>query len=144
MRNKINIESYNLGQKNITCILENGSTGDFERDIVELAQRLYFFKQPCRVKLGFTEIKTSIEAMIVPLNEKYSERRMTGTNEDYCFVGIMDFGCYSFKIFDVDKPGVISPDYLGSKLKIDKMTAVGLECFFILLNEAIRTIKEVL
>jgi len=66
-----------------------------------------------RVVLEIPETRTSYEMILTPLNNKWEELRMTGTDERYVCVGIIKFGCYPF---DISRE--IGVGYLATKLGV--------------------------
>lgn len=83
---------------------------------------------PQRLVVGWPEIATQFEIMVVPLNNKWYETRMTGTSTHdgpYYFVGIDRLGCYPLRI---ENPPY--PSYIGDKLGLGIPESVGMHFLF--------------
>ena len=65
--------------------------------------------------------ETNLELLIIPLGEKWEINRMTGTDKNYCAIGILGYGFYPFKL-----DGYISTGYLATKLNLPFMVAEDL------------------
>jgi len=135
----MDISIYNLNTKEVTCEIWNASATkpDIYLDIEDIAQNVLVEKKPQRVQLGLPELGTMFEIMIVPLNNDWNSLRMTGTNENYYFIGVVDYGSYPFEIARAKQLGDIHAGYIKEKLGLDLVSAVGLEVFFIELNNAL-------
>jgi len=80
---------------------------------------------PQRLVVGWKEMATQYEVMLVPLNNRWDELRMNGTTGDYTFVGIDRRGCYAF---DMDR--YQSAGYIQEKLNIGPPEATGMSLLF--------------
>jgi len=65
--------------------------------------------------------RTHLEILIIPLGEKWEISRMTGTDKNYCVIGVIGYGFYPFKL-----DGYISTGYLATKLNLPFMVAEDL------------------
>ena len=104
---------------------------DYAKVIVNL-----LLKRPQRIQVAWPELGTMYEVMIVPLDNKWNETRMTGTGKlgekdnPYFFVGIIRHGCYTFR-FDQ----IAGADYIGNKLGIGEPEAIGMRLLFKVLGK---------
>ena len=64
---------------------------------------------------------TNLEILITPLGNNWDTNRLTGTDENYVAIGVLNFGCYPFRL-----DGEIAPGYLATKLNLPYQEAEDL------------------
>lgn len=84
---------------------------------------------PQRLAVGWPELGTQFEFILVPLDNDWESLRMTGTDGRFTCVGVVGHGCYAFDLNTFTEAGYISeklgmgmPEAIGTMLLFQKLS----------------------
>ena len=135
----MDISIYGKTYKDLTIEIWNNSISEPSTvlNIEKIVKRVFIQNKPQRVQLGIKELSSMFEVILTPINNDWNTMRLTGTNPEYTLVSVIGFGCYAFNIkkHAITQGSGINAGYIKEKLGLDLLSSIGLECFFLLLNE---------
>lgn len=122
---KITVELWNNGQL--------GAKSYWEDIAIKIKSHL-----PQRLQVAWPELGSMYELMLVPLDDEWDSLRMTGTDRRYTFVGIVNKGCYAFRLDSFTEAG-----YIKEKLNLPCWPeAIGMMLFFKRLSNKIEQLND--